>query len=390
MVRTLPRRPAGRSVRSSVIVLVLVSMAFTAAALTAFIEKAGNDLLVETRQADAKRLRQEAFSALEVTLAVLEDFRQADSGLHSSAEGWKDPLGWAEWTPSEGRTVEVTFQDESGKIPLRHADITTLTNLFLYWQMSPADAEKLADAIEGWMQSGYAYTSAITPDYDDAEIPYAEPERPMRSFGELAAVYYARDVFFDENGLPNGLYWRFVNDVSIFNYSQPDANGANEDVMASVGQYTDAQRQHIGDYLSGTGQYAQEGANYFQNAGTLGAVAGLGGNANVFGTTISALRVNITVHDGRSQYRLSAVVSPQGGATLNMTNATNPAAAASASSANAPASAPVTSTARPSSTATSAQTAAAASQSINYPFTILEMLEDDEIPLPPPVVLPKT
>jgi general secretion pathway protein K len=387
MVRPRRHRSANLGDRSSVIVLVLVSMAFTAAALTAFIEKAGNDLLVEVRQADAKRLRQEAFSALEVTLAVLEDFRQADNGLHSAAEGWNDPLGWAGWEPSEGRTVEVSFQDESGKIPLRHADMTTLTNLFLYWQMSPADAEKLADALEGWMQNGYVYTSAITPNYDDAAIPYAEPARPMRSFGELAAVYYAKDVFFDENGLPNDLYWRFVNDVSIFNYSQPNANGANEDVMASVGQYTDAQRQHIGDYLSGTGQYAQQGQNYFMNATTLGAVAGLGGNANVFGTTITALRVNVTVHDGRSQFRLSAVVSPQGGATINMTNATNPASADSSSSKTPAAS--LTSTAQPSATATSAQTAAAASQSINYPFTILEMLEDDEIPLQPPPPLPQ-
>ena len=71
MVRPMTRTSSRAPERSSVIVLVLVSMAFTAAALTAFIEKAGNDLLVEVRQADAKRLRQEAFSALEVTLAVL-------------------------------------------------------------------------------------------------------------------------------------------------------------------------------------------------------------------------------------------------------------------------------------------------------------------------------
>ena len=388
MVTPAPLTPRRAAERSSVIVLVLVSMLFTAAALTAFIEKAGNDLLVEVRQADAKRLRQEAFSALEVTLAVLEDFRQADNGLHSAAEGWSDPLGWAGWTPSESRKVEVSFQDESGKIPLKRADVTTLTNLFLYWQMSPSDAERLADALEGWMQNGYVYTTAITPDYQDAAIPYAEPARPMRSFSELSSVIYARDVFFDENGLPNELFWRFVNDVSIFNYSQPDANGANGDVMAALGQYTDAQRQHISDYLSGTGQYAQQGQNYFMNTGTLGAVAGLGGNANVFGTTISALRVNVVVHDGRSQYRLSAVVSPQGGATINQTSATNAAAAEHAPPTTA--STPVTNTSRPSSTATSAKASAAASQSINYPFTVLEIVEDDEIPQQPPAATPQS
>ena len=130
MVTPSSPTPRDPRLRSSVIVLVLVTLVFTAAALTAFIEKASNDLLVEIREADAQRLRHEAFSAMEVTLAVLEDFRQADNGLHSTAEGWGDPLGWAGWSPSEGRTVEVTFEDESGKIPLAHADLTTLTNLF--------------------------------------------------------------------------------------------------------------------------------------------------------------------------------------------------------------------------------------------------------------------
>ena len=378
---------SSRPLRSSVLVLVLVTLVFTAAALTAFVEKAGNDLMVEVRRSDSKRLRQEAFSALEVTLAVLEDFREADNGLHSTAEGWGDPLTWAEWTPSQGRSVDVSFRDESGKVPLAHADLTTLTNMFEAWQMAPADAEKLADAIEGWMARGYSYTTTLTPDYPDASVPYAEPQRPMRSFTELAAIDDARDVFFDENGLPNGNYWRFVDDFSLFNFPQPNANGANADVMAAVGQYTDVQRQHISDFLNGTGQYANDGQQWLQNAAQLAAVAGLGGNAGTFGTTIAALRINVTVHDGRSQYRVSVVVAPQGGATTNQTLATN--ATAAASNASPATTASITSTAQPSSTANSATASAAASQSINYPFTLLEILEDDDIPQPPPA-LPQT
>jgi general secretion pathway protein K len=113
-------------------------------------------------------------------------------------------------------------------------------------------------------------------------------------------------------------------------------------------------------------------------------VAGVGGNSTVFGITITALRVNITVREGRSEYRLSAVVAPQGGATVNTTNATNATSAANSSSVSATTS--VTSTSQPASTATAAATAAAASQSINYPFTLLEMVENDEIPQPPPPV----
>jgi general secretion pathway protein K len=382
MVTPLRRPPRPSPLRSSVVVLVLITLVFTAAALTLFVEKAGNDLLVEVRQADSRRLRQEAFSALEVTLAVLEDFRQADSGLHSPAEGWKDPLTWAGWTPSQGRTVDVSFQDESGKIPLSHIDLPTLTNLFVNWQMAPLDAQKLADAILGWMQQGYIYSTTLTTDYADAQIPYAEPGRPMRSFSELAAIDVAKDAFYDENGIPNASFWRFVNDVSLFKYSQPDVNGANADVMAAVGQYTDIQQQHIGDYIAGTGAYANQGEQWFQNTTTLASVAGLGGNAAPFGTTITALRVIITVHDGQSQYRLSAVVSPQSGATINSTNAVNATVGITGASASATTS--LASTAQPSATATSAATAAAASQSINYPFTLLELLEDDDIPLSPP------
>jgi hypothetical protein len=379
---------AQHPLRSSVLVVVLVTLVFTAAALTTFVEKASNDLMAEVRRSDAKRLRQEAFSALEVTLAVLEDFREADNGLRSTAEGWGDPLGWADWTPSAGRRVEVSFQDESGKIPLQHADLTTLTNLFEAWQMAPGDAEKLADALIGWMHPGYVYSTTVTPDYADAAVPYAEPGRPMRSFGELAAIVDARDIFYDENGLPTASYWRFVDDVSIFNFPQPDANGANADVLASVGQYTDVQRQHVGAYLAGTGEYAQQGQQYFQNAAQLGSVAGPGGASNTFGTTISALRINITVHDGQSQYRLSVVVAPQGGATTIQTVATNPVAGASATTAAPPAS--LANAAQPSTTANSATAAAAASQSINYPFTLLQLLEDDEIPQPPPSLVPPT
>jgi hypothetical protein len=386
MVNPRQSRLSPAPLRSSVIVLVLVSLLFTAVALTAFIEKAGNDLLVEVRQADAQRLRREAFSALEVTIAVLEDFREADSGLHNTAEGWGDPLGWAGWTPSEGRTVDVSFQDESGKIPLAKADAQTLTNLFVYWQMAPADAERLSDALLGWMKTGYVYSSALTPDYQEASVPYAEPGRPLRAFSELAAIDDAKDLFFDENGLPNAYYWRFVNDVSLFSYPQPNANGANADVMAAVGGYTDAQQQHVSDYLSGTGQFAQQGQQWFQDTTTLAAVAGLGGSANQFGTTISALRITITVHEGRSSFRLSAVVAPQGGATTNQTAAVN--ATAAASSASSTATTSVTNTAQPSSTATAANASAAASQSINYPFTLLQMQEDDEIPQPPPPPTP--
>jgi general secretion pathway protein K len=383
-------RRSFRSTRSSVIVIVLVTILFTAIALTAFIEKASNDLLVEARAASAARLRQDAYSALEVTLAVLEDFRQADNGLHSPNEGWTDPLNWAGWSPPDGETFEVSFVDESGKISLAQTDITTLTNLFESWQMIPSDSENLADAIIGWMKNGYTYTTALTPDYEQSAIPFDSPGRSLRSFSELAAIDVVKQSFFDDSGRPNDKWWRFVADTSLYKFPRTNINGANADVLAAVGQFTDTQQQKLGDYLAGVGSYAQnEGPQWFQNTSTAATVAGLGGAASSFATTISALRVKITVHEGSTIFRLEAVVAPQGGATIVTTTATSPNANATASTATTTSSS-VTSQATPSSTATSQQTANAANTNIQYPFTLLEIRENDEILTPPPPPPPTT
>jgi hypothetical protein len=132
------RRPQ----RASVLVIVIVLLMFTTFALIAFMERASNDLLVDQRAAISRRLRAEAYSALEVTLAVLNDFREVNNGLRSPAEGWGDPLTFAGYTPNEDRTVEVTFEDESGKISLPHATDVVLKNLFKTWGLADADGAR--------------------------------------------------------------------------------------------------------------------------------------------------------------------------------------------------------------------------------------------------------
>jgi hypothetical protein len=358
----------GASRRGSVLVIVLITMIFTVFALVAFIEKASGDLLVESRAVEATRLRSEAYSALEATLAVLEDFRQVGGGLHSPAEGWNDPLSFAAWTPTEGRTVEIAFEDESGKLSLPRADAITLTNLFKGWQMPDADAEKLADALMGWIKREYVYTTPITPDYDRGQIPYASPERSMRSFEELAAIDVAREVFYGEDGRPNELWHRFTSSVSLFNFRQTNMNGAKPDVLTGLGQFDDTQQQKIGEYLTGAGPYKTQGPAWFTDLATVRSLAGLAGNPSGFGTTISALRVLITVHEGQSVFRLSAVVAPlQNGATTVQTTAS---AARTSTSGNA---APSTN-----------PNAASNAKKLNYPFTLLEIRENDEIPPSPP------
>ncbi len=371
--------------RASVLVIVMITLLFTAFALVAFIEKAGNDLLVEQHDAEARRLRMEAYSALEVTLGVLEDFREAGNGLHSPAEGWNDPLAFAGYTPTEGRTIEVAFEDESGKISLPRTDALTLSRLFQSWDMPKTDADTLADAIMGWMQRGHTYTSAMPPDYEQYTPAYESPNRPMRSYHELAAIDKAREVFYDADGQPNDLWKRFAAAVSLLNFTRPNINGAKPDALLALGQFQVSQQQNVNDFIAGTGNYTAQGPGYFQNMADAQRIAGPDGNLGAFSTTISALRIFITVHDGISQFKLAAVVTPQGGgATTVTTTATSQRTQASAAAARTSNQQNQPNAAQPNNRQTQTSTRqAGAAASLKYPFTLLEIRENDDIPSPP-------
>jgi hypothetical protein len=369
--------------RGSVLIIVLVTMLFAVAALTLFLEKASTDLIAEARVITDARLRAEAYSALETTVAVLVDFREALSGLRSPSEGWDDPLGFAGYEPGPDREVSVAFEDESGKIPLPNVDAQTLVTLFKAWELPQADAEKLSDALLGWMKKDHTPTTVASPrpeDYERGEIAYQPPARPLRSFSELGAIEYAREVFFDEKGTPTDLYRRFVATFSLYNFRRPNLNAAAPDVLLAYGADDPQQKQRLDEYRSGTGMYQANGAGVFKSnndvAGVLGAKSEAAGKV---GTEISALRVIVTVREGLNSYRLAVLLAPPGGAKAPVAGDLNKKTEGennNAQGGNSPgAGTSVRSTAA--SAGSSAQT-----KSLNYPFTLLEIRENGAIPTP--------
>ena len=349
--------------RGSVLVIVLVTLVFAAMALLAFVERAGDDLLVEARVADAARLRSEAYSALETTLAVLEDFRLVGGALRSPAEGWSDPLGWVGYTPAvEGRTVEVSLADESGKLPLPNTEFLTLVALFTHEGLAPNDAERLSDALLGWIRADYVPVTAGAPradDYERAPLPFAAPGRSLRSFRELASIDVAREFFLDEAGNPNALAARFAEAVSLYAYPRPNVNGAPDAAFVALAAYTETQRSQLRDYFAGTGNYLAQGPGFFQAPEDAGLVLGAQSVASGFAAQIRALRITVTVRQGRSSFQLNALVAPPNGARpvtpVRVAGATTAAAAGQ--------------------TGTVAATATPLAE-LNYPFTLLEITEN--------------
>lgn len=390
---TLARMPLGR--RGSVLLIVLVTLVFASAAVVLFVEKAGTDLLVVIRDADAGRLRLEAYSALETTLAVLEDFREVGDGLHSPAEGWSDPLAFAAYEAAEGRTVEVTFEDESAKLPLPSVKAEMLTSLFKYWGVPQTDAERLTDSLLGWIKKDYTPTAIGAPttaDYENSALSFTPPARSLRSFAELSSIEGIRQAFFDASGNPNELYRKFTDTFSLYRYQSPNINGNRLEPLLAQEMFDAQQQLRVTEYLTGAGTYQTQGPGFFKTTRSVAAVSGGQAARLGYGVTIQALRIIVTVRQGLSSFRLSVVVAPSGGAKVvpasNVTTNDNTSTTGNTSST----SGTQTATGAQTGTQTAAQPAASQSNSpttavpdpidLKYPFTFLEIREND-VTVPP-------
>jgi hypothetical protein len=379
-MKTRPKSPGSNnpSRRGSVIVLVLVLVFLTALLLTRFIESTSVELLLETRHADRERLRLDARSAMEVTLATLADFIAVDHALYTPAQGWSDPLNYAGYTPRAGVTVDVAFEDESGKIPLPTASRETLLALFVHLGLAEADSSKLTDALFFWIQDGYVPTSAAVDDsaYAAAVTPYEPAHRSLRSFDELRSVLVARDYFFDTDDQPKPLYQEFANSVSLYNYSTANVNAGMTATLAGA-SLDESQSAKVTDYIAGKGDRLAGSPPYLRSAKDLKTVMGSAPTTGL-GTTIKCLRIKVTVHEGISNLTLTALVAQPGQASLppvavvgDTTAEQNQTAAAAPDS--------TTGQTHAASTTTRAQTTA----TLNYPFVILELSEETSSQPPP-------
>lgn len=368
-MRRLPRTRLNfrRPDTGSVIILMLLTVFLAAFLLAKFVQRAGTEMLADARAADQARLRREAYSALEVTLAVLADFRATQGALHSPEQGWADPLAYAGYEPEGGRVVTVEFEDESGKVSLPQADAAGLLSLLQQLGLTRSEGERVADALLGWTRAEHLATSLETDaqNYQRAALPHQAALRPLRSFSELAAVQVARDFFFDERGRPTALFREFRASASLYSFDRVNLNSARPAVLLAAGLdagQADALKAHVR-------QQAQSGgAGFFNSVGEASSIVGANAPLQQFGTDVRALRISITVRDGAAAYRLEAVVAPPGGAIF-APNPTPPPDGEQKEVAPAAAIAPPAATIADSNR-----------KKLDYPFKVLEIVEDAEAP----------
>jgi general secretion pathway protein K len=305
-----PVRAPARRQRGSVILFVLGLILLTSLLLTRFIERANTELLAESRFAQLPALRDEAYSTLQVTLAVLADYAAVDNGLHAPAQGWGDPLAYAGYTPPEGFKTEVQVGDETGRLSLPDADAASLQELLVTAGCLPLDAERISDAILAWSRPDHTARFSESEDdtYQQLDPAIKPPHAAIHSFAELQLIPVVRNLLCDPDGAWNGIGRRFLASVSLCSFNHINLNTAGADVFAALGLQADAlldQRERNardGD-PRGTGVfYALTDAGRLLD-GPPDAMAKLG-------VDVSCLRIVITTSRGGRRFQLTAVVQP--------------------------------------------------------------------------------
>jgi hypothetical protein len=293
--------------RGSVVVFVLGIILLAAFLITRLMDRAAVELAAESKASKRGDLRQEAFSALEASLAVLADEAAAGDGLHDASEGWDRPLQLMAYESAPGYTAEVVVEDETGKLSLPQADEAKLEAYLNAIGCPATSTERVLDALLSWTRADHVPLERGNLEFDTAELPYEAPQRALRSFEELRAIPALREIFFDEQGRWSELGVRFKAGASLFAFTATNVNTAPADALLASG--LDLARVNA---IEASRRDRVKGLSVYRSPAELAGAWGRDATPPGLGTEALCLRVVVRVRFGGREYRLVAWVARPG------------------------------------------------------------------------------
>ncbi len=220
--------PRTRATAGSVIVLVLVFVVLLTFVVTAFLEEATSRIRYHGLFHNRDDLRVDAYSALEISLAVISQYREVEGALWGPAQGWGDPLGTVGFSPAHAGSVTVAFEDESARLPLQSLDYDSLLVLFRALGFDLPQAQALADGLLDWQDEDdlRRLSGFDGDDYRDMNPPYRPANAPVQSWDEFRLIRPFNTLFWDEEGMPTPAWQQFRSAVSLFHRGPVNVNNA--------------------------------------------------------------------------------------------------------------------------------------------------------------------
>jgi general secretion pathway protein K len=297
--------------RGSVIIVVLVLITLASLLLARFMEDNSLELSMATHEADRRRLRADAQSELELALAVIAEIRSIDlNKIHAPSQGFDDPHAYAGFPPRDGLQVQFEYEDESAKLPLSVLTKNDLIQLLYSLGMEQRDAERVSDAIVAWQSKSYESLEEEASDaaYQRATLSFRPARRPIRSFEEFRSIGVAKEMFFDERGRATPIFQAFKACVSLYTFPQANINTASDAVLLSQG-LDETQLGLIRERQNEIGRRIVGTPPYFRVADEVRRLIGGGAPLQKFDDEIILMWVRVTVKEGLSKCRVSALVA---------------------------------------------------------------------------------
>lgn len=280
----------------------------------AFIEDAKEQILYDAQFHQQEDLRAEAYSALDISLAVLNLFQEIDGSLWGPSQGWRDPLDFANYTPPGNLRVKVSIRDESGRFNLQNADFDFLRVAFTAMDFSLSDAEELADYLLDWMDEDdlSRLNGFDGEDYARLNPPYLPANGPIQSWDEIALIPAFKERFWDKDGRPLPALSTFTENFSLYNTGPVNINAASPYVSRVLDELGIIEERNLSDYLAGADGKAGNKDDRLVRDASAGGIFLDGAGNNLAGTESSLLEVAVEVSRGEAVFLLRCLVSWRG------------------------------------------------------------------------------
>lgn len=323
------------------------------------------------------------YSAMEIVLAVINEHRLIDRDLFGGAQGWRDPIRYAESLDlPEDINISVDIVDETGKIPLNNINIQRMKFLFEEMEIDFSDGEMLVDSLIDWTdEDDLERLNGAEESYYERQDPPVKPANgPITSFETLRYIQGFKDLFFDEEtGFPNEKFHQFVESTSLYNDAEININSAPPLVRKTLARELGFDEETLSQTLAGSD--LEQGTSddiYIDSNDELSSVGiSTGGEGGSVGFRTSVMKVMVNVSQGEKSFLLTTLIKVAGssGGTAGG-NANNPIQAGDGGASSDGATG---GQAQNTNTQVNLGRSSESEDAINYPFEIIRIVENSNI-----------
>ncbi len=270
-----------KKLAGSVLITILGILLLMSFVVIEFLRTATEKIVYKSQISAPDELRCQAYNALNISLATINEIKLIDGGLFSiAAQGWEDPLKYAKISFPKGLKVSVSVRDCCAKFPLLKPEkpwlealfetleipgTSELSKTFMKWvpkekgdkdkdekkdkgEKKPDEkANENGDAKALANQSGKKSPASASASAEEVPFPLA-----LQSYDDLKLIKPFQVSFFDKKGEPTAAFKKFVQVTSLYNQYPVNINSAGKDVRKILAKVEKLKLSEIDTFLYGS------------------------------------------------------------------------------------------------------------------------------------------